>query len=45
MDTQLGDNVILCLHGRWGRAETWVPFLQHYGIRYRVIAQAGVGCA
>lgn len=38
MDTQLGDNVILCLHGRWGRAETWVPFMQHYGDRYRVIA-------
>jgi len=41
----LGDNVILCLHGRWGRAETWVPFMQHYGDRYRVIAPAGAGCA
>ena len=30
--------VILCLHGRWGRAETWVDFIQHYGNRFRIIA-------
>lgn len=30
--------VILCLHGRWGRAETWYEFMQHYGDDYRIIA-------
>ncbi|GKU79443.1 alpha/beta hydrolase [Paenibacillus sp. L3-i20] len=29
---------ILCLHGRWGRAATWVDFMKHYGKQYRVIA-------
>jgi pimeloyl-ACP methyl ester carboxylesterase len=38
MDTQTQGETILCLHGRWGRAETWVDFLQHYGGKYRIIA-------
>jgi pimeloyl-ACP methyl ester carboxylesterase len=38
MDTQIQGNTILCLHGRWGRAETWVDFIQQYGKKYRVIA-------
>jgi pimeloyl-ACP methyl ester carboxylesterase len=29
---------ILCLHGRWGRGETWIDFMQHYGDKYRIIA-------
>lgn len=38
LDTRTEGPVILCLHGRWGRAETWYEFMQHYGGRYRVIA-------
>jgi 2-succinyl-6-hydroxy-2,4-cyclohexadiene-1-carboxylate synthase len=38
LDTGTEAPVILCLHGRWGRAETWCDFLGHYGDRYRVIA-------
>lgn len=30
--------VILCLHGRGGRAEVWYHFMQHYGRDYRIIA-------
>jgi pimeloyl-ACP methyl ester carboxylesterase len=37
-DTRTDGPAILCLHGRWGRGETWVDFIQHYGTRYRVIA-------
>ncbi len=37
-DTQTKGEVILCLHGRWGRAETWADFIQHYGTKYRIIA-------
>jgi len=37
-DTRTEGPAILCLHGRWGRGETWVDFIQHYGERYRVIA-------
>jgi pimeloyl-ACP methyl ester carboxylesterase len=37
-DTETNGPVILCLHGRWGRGETWVDFIQHYGDRYRIIA-------
>lgn len=38
MDTRTEGPVILCLHGRWGRARTWYGFMQHYGRQYRVIA-------
>ena len=37
-DTKTEGTTILCLHGRWGRAETWFDFIQHYGKRYRIIA-------
>lgn len=38
LDSKTNAPVILCLHGRWGRAETWYDFMMHYGDRYRVIA-------
>ena len=38
MDSQKGDPVIICLHGRCGRAETWCDFIRYYGKHYRVIA-------
>ncbi len=38
LDTRTDGPTILCLHGRWGRAETWSDFIRHYGDRYRVIA-------
>ena len=37
-DTKTDGPGILCLHGRWGRGETWVDFIRHYGKAYRVIA-------
>jgi pimeloyl-ACP methyl ester carboxylesterase len=37
-DTRTQGPTILCLHGRWGRGETWVDFMKHYGDAYRVIA-------
>lgn len=37
-DTKTEGPAILCLHGRYGRGETWVDFIQHYGKKYRVIA-------
>lgn len=37
-DTRTEGPVIVCLHGRWGRAETWYDFIQHYGTQYRIIA-------
>jgi len=37
-DTKTEGPTILCLHGRWGRAETWFDFIQHYGNQYRIIA-------
>jgi pimeloyl-ACP methyl ester carboxylesterase len=37
-DTRTDGPAILCLHGRWGRAETWVDFIRHYGEKYRVVA-------
>lgn len=39
LDTRTkGRPVIICLHGRWGRAEVWAPFIERYGENYRVIA-------
>lgn len=39
LDTRTeGRPVILCLHGRWGRAETWADLIDRYGESYRVIA-------
>ena len=37
-DTRTEGDAILCLHGRWGRGETWIDFIRRYGGRYRVIA-------
>ena len=37
-DTEGTNDPILCLHGRWGRGETWVDFIRHYGKDYRIIA-------
>lgn len=37
-DTKTEGQTILCLHGRWGRAETWYDFIQQYGEHYRIIA-------
>ncbi len=38
LDTRTPGPVILCLHGRWGRAQTFFALMQQYGDRYRVIA-------
>ncbi|MDO3410389.1 alpha/beta hydrolase [Saccharibacillus sp. CPCC 101409] len=38
LDTQTQGPAILCLHGRWGRGETWADLMRRYGDRYRVIA-------
>ncbi len=38
LDTKTEGPAILCLHGLWGRAETWADLIQHYGTNYRVIA-------
>lgn len=37
-DTRTSGEAILCLHGRWGRGETWADFVRRYEARYRVIA-------
>lgn len=37
-DTKTQKSVIVCLHGRWGRAEVWEDFINHYGKQYRIIA-------
>lgn len=37
-DSKSKGPIILCLHGRWGRAETWTDFIGHYGNEYRVLA-------
>ena len=38
LDTMIGATTIVCLHGRWGRAETWYDFMNRYGNQFRVIA-------
>lgn len=37
-DTVFGDRSILCLHGKWGRGETWTDLMFRYKDRYRIIA-------
>lgn len=37
-DTLVKGEPILCLHGKWGRGETWADFIQKYAGRYRIIA-------
>jgi pimeloyl-ACP methyl ester carboxylesterase len=38
LDSLEQSECIFCLHGRWGRAETWFDFMNHYSNRYRIIA-------
>lgn len=38
LDTKTDGPAILCLHGRWGRGETWYDFMRRYGKRCRVVA-------
>lgn len=38
LDTKTEGQVIVCLHGMYGRAETWDDFINNYGKRYRIIA-------
>jgi 2-succinyl-6-hydroxy-2,4-cyclohexadiene-1-carboxylate synthase len=37
-DTKEEKPVMICLHGMYGRAETWSDFIGHYADKYRVIA-------
>lgn len=37
-DTGSDNQSILCLHGKWGRGETWTDFIKRYCSLYRVIA-------
>ncbi len=37
-DTKGEKPIIICIHGMYGRAETWSDFIDHYADRYRVIA-------
>jgi pimeloyl-ACP methyl ester carboxylesterase len=37
-DTKTAGPPILCLHGRYGRGETWSDFIRHHGSKYQVIA-------
>lgn len=37
-DTALNNQPILCLHGKWGRGETWTGLMSRYKGRYRIIA-------
>jgi pimeloyl-ACP methyl ester carboxylesterase len=37
-DTETPHPPILCLHGRWGRGETWTDLIARYRDRYRIIA-------
>ena len=38
LDTKTEGPIIVCLHGMYGRAETWDDFINHYGKEYRIIA-------
>ena len=38
LDSKTEGPLIICLHGRWGRAETWIDFMRRYGKSYRVVA-------
>jgi pimeloyl-ACP methyl ester carboxylesterase len=37
-DTGSNNQSMLCLHGRWGRGETWTDFMMRYRDQYRIIA-------
>ncbi|MFT8351339.1 alpha/beta fold hydrolase [Clostridium saccharoperbutylacetonicum] len=38
LDNKIEAPVIVCLHGMYGRGETWDGFINHYGKEYRIIA-------
>jgi len=38
LDTKTEGPTILCLHGMYGRAETWGDFINYYGEQFRVVA-------
>lgn len=38
LDTETDRPPILCLHGRWGRGQTWADLIQRYKDRFRIIA-------
>lgn len=38
LDTKTDKEPIICIHGLWGRGETWKQFMYRYGHKYRVIA-------
>ncbi|NOX34800.1 MAG: alpha/beta hydrolase [Deltaproteobacteria bacterium] len=38
LDSTANENTILCLHGKWGRCETWRDFIHRYKNRFRIIA-------
>ena len=37
-DTETSGPLILCLHGRFGRGETWLDFISRYSGSYRIVA-------
>ncbi len=37
-DSGSGKTPVLCLHGKWGRGETWIDLMSRYGDTFRVIA-------
>lgn len=37
-DTGVGDKTMLCLHGRYGRGETWTDMMARYQHKFRLIA-------
>lgn len=38
LDSKTEGIPIVCIHGLWGRAETWADFINNYGNKYRIIA-------
>jgi len=38
LDTKSEGDTIICLHGLWGRGETWKSLMYKYGKDYRIIA-------
>lgn len=38
LDTKIEGETIVCLHGMYGRGETWDDFINSYGKQYRIIA-------
>jgi len=37
-DTETSGPLLLCLHGRFGRGETWLDFIGRYSNRFRIVA-------